>query len=625
MTRFFFLIALVVSSLARCAQADEPSVEFLVRLDRPHTQIITVEVHLSGISTDTVNLLLPTWRPGKYLILDPASEIRQYNAHNDQGQPLKIVKTSKSEWRVTTGGAESITVSYDLYANSIRDRTRHVDDTHAFLSGSSVFMLWPEARDQATTIRFDPMPPGWDIATGLKIVDAHTIVAPNYDILVDSPIEVGIHDRLQFAVDGVPHEIVLWGSSNYDAERLRRDFADIVREQTAIFGSMPYERYVFLLHVQPGLSGGTEHYNSTVMSLRPTAFDSPSSYRSLLGLASHEMFHTWNVKRFRPAGISPYNYLYENYSPSFWLVEGSTSYYDDVTLARVGLIDFDEYLSRITSSINGYEARPGKHVQSLAESSHDAWIKYNRSGPDRDNTTVSFYRKGSLASLILDAEIRRLSNNRNSFDTVMKALYEQFPYGSAGYTPEDVIQIASHAAGEDLGPLFESIITGTDLLPLESALEYFGIEMTRTPVKSAWQKEEKLDGASTRPYLGLKMSGTRVSAVLDDGPASLAGFNADDELLAINGQRVTSSNFKTLESDLEVGETVNITFFRRETLRTQSVVVGSQDNTSLKLRLTKEPTPEQIAAFESWMDLEWPNKGDDDDDESDLGEDAETP
>lgn len=600
--------------------ADDPAVEYTVHLDRAQTQVITIEMRLTGVDTDEVRVLLPVWRPGRYAILDPASDVRTLAAFDAAGERLAVRKEGKSTWIIATGGAGEVRIVYDLYANSLGDRTRHVDDTHAFLSGSAVFLLWPEHRGDEHLVRFESVPGGWAIASGLESAGDNALFAPDYDILVDSPIEIGVHDLLRFQVDGKTHEIAIWGEADYDAERMRRDFADIVREQTDIFGLMPYDRYVFIVHVRPGIGGGTEHYNSTVMQTRPTAFDTPDAYRGFLGLTAHEFFHTWNVKRFRPAGLSPYDYLEENYTPSLWLVEGTTSYYDDLTLARAGLIDIDEFLSRLRGSIQGYEAHPGRLVQSLEESSHDAWIKFSRAGPDRDNTTVNFYREGALASLVLDAEIRRLTGNRRSLDDVMKLLFERFPHGGPGYAAEDVVEIAGAVAGSDLDPLFASIVRGTGPLPLEEALAHFGVEMVREPSKTAWEKEDELDAAAQRPWLGINLAGGRVRSVVEGGPAFDAGINAEDEIIAIDGHRVSASNFDDVEKTLTIGAEAVITCFRHDRLREVTLTVAPHSNAGLKLRTNKDATSEQIEAFTAWLDQPWPE---DDDESEDSDADAE--
>ena len=323
--------AAAIALAAVTAHADAGSVSYEISLPAPQTQMVEMTLHVDEVDGATLDLALPTWRPGYYSIIDPAGSVREVRAFDDRDRPLAIEKVRKSAWRITTGGAETVRVAYRVYCNSLDDRTRHVDDTHAFLSGSSVFLYPPKRRDDPITVSITA-PAHWRVATGLEPVPGarRTFEAASYDVLVDSPFEIGVHDLLEFDVDGVPHEIAIWGDAEYDAETLERDFATIVRAQTAVFGMTPYERYVFLVHVAPGIGGGTEHLNSTIMQTRPGTFDDEDRYERFLGLVSHEMFHTWNVKQLRPAGLAPYDYDRENYTSLLWVAEGTTSYYDDL-------------------------------------------------------------------------------------------------------------------------------------------------------------------------------------------------------------------------------------------------------------------------------------------------------
>ncbi|RMH13503.1 MAG: M61 family peptidase [Planctomycetota bacterium] len=625
MTRLaLFLISawLVLQPSPRAHAGDDPGVVFTLLLNRPQTQTLRVVMEIPQLTSTEAAVSMPAWRPGRYVILDPASEVRTFAAFDAHGTALPFRKSDKATWTIQADGtAQSpvdLRIEYEIYANELNLRTRHVDATHAFLDASSVCMLYAPRRADPVHIRIEA-PQGWRVSTGLEALDDRTFFARDYDILVDSPLEVGMHDLLEFQVDGIPHEIAIWGRGNWDPERLRRDFADIVREQGAIFGSLPYVRYVFQLHVQPGIGGGTEHYNSTIMQTRPSTFDSPDSYRGFLGLVSHEFFHTWNVKRFRPAGISPYDYAHENYTRSLWMAEGTTSYYDDLTLARVGLIDLDEYMKRLGRTIDALRSRPGREVQSLEESSFDAWIKFNKSGPDRDNTTVSFYGKGALASLVIDMEIRRLTGNERSLDDVMRLMFEQFPHGSDGYTPEDVVTIASAVAGTDLDPIFETCVRRAGPLPLEDALAHVGLELYQKPIKGAWDDELGRTPEAERAYLGLKVAsgniGARVRAVLEDGPAFDAGVIADDEIVAINGSRVEGGTFEQIERSLQPGQDAELALFRRDELVHIRLKAGSKPNSTWAVRMVKEPTAAQIRAFEMWMDKPWPN----DEDDKDVG------
>ncbi len=612
----------------------EPGVRYTLILDRPQTQTLRVAMEMDGLTGPEVMVQMPTWRPGRYVILDPASEVRWFVARTSEGRELETIKTDKSTWVIRTGAADhdgedkptDVHIEYEIYANELNLRTRHVDASHAFINGATVFMLYPPRREEPVSLKID-MPEGWRVSCGLPAEDGGLLLAPDYDMLVDSPLEIGTHQRVQFQVRGVPHEIAIWGEGDWDAERLRRDFADIVGEQSSIFGDLPYEKYVFLLHVQPGIGGGTEHYNSTILQTRPTSFDSPDAYRGFLGLVSHEFFHTWNVKRFRPAGIHRYDYASENYTRSLWVAEGTTSYYDNLTLARVGLIDVTEYMKRLGSSIERLRSRPGERVQSLEDSSFDAWIKFNRPGPDRDNTTVSFYGKGALASLVLDMELRRRTGNARSLDDVMRALYKRFPLGGPGYTPEDLAGIASQIAGTDMGPVFAAHIRGTEPLPLEEALATVGLELYQKPVMDEWDDEDARPPRETRGYLGLNVvagtAGAKVRSVLEDGPAFEAGVIADDEIIAMDGRRVDAGSFAQRERDLEPGQQVELTLFRRDRLMSITLESGGKPHATWSVRLAAEPTPEQVAAFEKWMDRAWPGGSkESESDEGDLNEDA---
>lgn len=626
MTRLVLMLAVLWAlgpNFAQGQMPDAPGVEYRILLDRPQTQTFRVNMLIVDVPDPQIEVQLPTWRPGRYVILDPASEVRRFAATDGDGRPLELRKLDKSTWEIRTGASEDnhrdILIEYEIYANELNLRTRHVDASHAFIDGSCAFMLYAPRRDRPALVSVRA-PTAWKASTGLVSQDDQTFIAPNYDILVDSPFEIGTHEVLQFQVDGVAHEIAIWGEGEWDAERLRRDFADIVREQASIFGDLPYDRYVFQLHVQPGIGGGTEHYNSTIMQTRPSSFETPDGYRGFLGLVAHEFFHTWNVKRFRPAGISRYDYSSENYTRSLWVAEGTTSYYDDLTLARVGLIEVDDYIKRLGNSIEGLRSRPGERVQSLEDSSFDAWIKFNRPGPDRDNTTVSFYSKGALASLVLDTEIRSRTNGNKSLDNVMRMLYQRFPLGGPGYTPEDLIAIASAIAGADLNGVFVSYISGTDPLPLEDSLAYLGMELYEKPIEQPWDKEDGREPGPDRAYLGINVgggsAGARVSSVLEDGPSFEAGIIADDEILAINERRVDSGSFKNAERTLVPGDPVEVTLFRREQLLTISLNAGSKRNTKWTVRLDRDPSPEQIRAFERWMDMPWPSADNESDDEA---------
>lgn len=597
---------------------DTVRIEYTVSLTEPHRQLVDITMRIDGVDSPTIDIALPTWRPGRYVILDMAGSIHGVKAFGD-GRSLPLEKIDKSTWRVTTLGASSVEFQYRIYANSINDRTRYVDDTHAFLDGSAVFMYIQERRDEPVRVTIQA-PDDWRVATGLESLpnDPNTLFAPNYDVLIDSPLEIGIHELIEFDVGGVPHEIVLWGWGNWDDQPLAEDFAKIVEVQTAVFQDTPYTRYVFMIHSAPGMGGGTEHLNSTIMQTSPASFDSDDSYRGFLGLVSHEFFHTWNVKQLRPAGIHPYDYSRENYTKLLWVSEGTTSYYTNVTLVRAGLLTPKQYLKKLSSSIDSHRNRPGRHVQSLEDSSFDAWIKFNHRTPDSTNTTVSFYSKGSLVSLMLDMAIREATSNEASLDDVMRDMYIAFPLSGPGFTPADLQNAVEQQAGTSFDSFFEDYAAGTTELDLEHALATAGLDLKLKP-------NAEDDEPSERAYLGLRLqSQSGLAAVrtsFADGPAREAGLIPGDLIVALNDRKLGSGDLDKRLKDFEPGDTIKIDYFRRDELREVHITLAAKPDAKWTVSRVEEPTDFQKAVYESWLDQTWP---DDDGDETDDDDSEES-
>ena len=573
-------------------------IEYTVLLHEPQTQTFQIRVRVRGVGPGSLNMALPVWRQGKYAIINPASTIRCVTAENDAGKALAITKIDKSTWRIEPGGAPDVVVAYTVYANSLNDRTRHVDDTHAFLSGATVFMYVPERRSDEIAVFLDA-PADWRVACGLKHLagNPRTLLAPNYDVLIDSPIEIGIHEAFCFQVDGKPHDVAVWGDTPFDSDRIERDFAKLIRTEAAIFGDLPYDRYVFIMHVGPGLRGGTEHLNSTVIQMPRRAFEDEGQYKVLLSLAAHEIFHTWNVKRLRPAALRQVDLSKENYTDLLWFCEGTTSYYDELVPVRAGFVTPEAYLDSLAESIYQRRARPATHVQSVAESSFDAWIKFNTSSPDDVNAVISYYDAGAMVSLLLDLELRKRSANRASLDTLMRDMYERFPVEGPGFTILDMIEAATRLTGFRFDSFFARNIYGTQRLPVESLLDVVGLEMTAK------------DNAAY-PYIGLLLQDEEgacvVRSVLSDGPAYLAGVNAGDRVVSMNGRSFKASELLTyVERMMAPGEAVWLQVLRRNRLRRIEFNLETKLNPRWNIRKVPSPTVEQRTAYSSWLGVDF--------------------
>lgn len=632
-------VALIVM-IPACAAATPP-VEYTVALHEPSTQMVEMAITVPLVHDDSLEFVLPVWRPGRYTILDPSSGVREVCASNPTtGAALPIEKIRKNAWRVQTNGAATVRVDYRVYANSLGDRTRHVDDTHAFLSPSTVFLYVPQRRADPLVVHVEASAE-WDIATGLETSanDARSVVAPNYDVLVDSPLEIGIHKRLNFDVDGTPHEIILWGDEDidYDEAKMTKDLADIVRADRDIFGDLPYQRYVFLTHVGRGGGGGTEHLNSTIMQTSRRSFESDGGYGGFLGLVAHEFFHTWNVKQLRPAGIDPYDYERENYTPLLWVAEGTTSYYGPLTLVRIGTTQPADYLKDISRSIDSLRRKPGRLLKSPEQASFDAWIEYGRSTPDDVNSTVSFYTSGAMASLALDLTVRKRSGGNASLDDVMRTMYQRFPLSGGGYTRDDLQRTINEVSGSDFTDFFNRYIRGTEDFDFESVADVCGLEFVFVPSKHDEQTSRADDDSTSRAreeagsasddtdasnstdadsdanapiplkaYLGLNLSGTRVSSLLSDGPAYASGLMVGDELAAVDGKRLVSQgDLDQRVEALKPEDAIRLSYFRRDELRELTITLAGTPDGQWTLRRVKEPTDEQKAQYADWLGQEW--------------------
>ena len=488
-------------------------------------------------------LRLPVWIPGSYLVREFARHLSGLTATQGK-RALPITQLDKAGWQVECTGRAALVVSYLVYAFDTSVRAAFLNAQRGFFNGTSVFLQAEGREAEPQRMEIGTLPKGWQVATAMRAVSGATRVAgvthvheaADYDELVDHPVELGTFWRGQFNAQGVPHEFVVAGAlPDFDGERLLADAKRICETELRFWHAgkkPPQARYVFMLNAVDEGYGGLEHRDSTALIAarrelpqrgKPELSD---GYVVLLGLISHEYFHTWNVKRLKPREFERYDYTQENYTELLWFFEGFTSYYDDLLLLRAGLIDETRYLGLLAKTVSGVLGTPGRTVQSVAQASFDAWVKYYRSDENSPNATISYYAKGSLVALALDLSLRAAGTG--SLDEVMRLLWQRS--GGGPITETDIAQALAQVAGRSMAAQLQTWVHGTDDLPLASLLEAFGVNWTPQT-------------ATLAQRLGLRLSesaltGARVTHVLRAGAAERAGFSAGDELLALDGWRL---------------------------------------------------------------------------------------
>jgi len=568
-------------------------IRYGLAMPRPATHLFEVTVTFSGLpaSANDLTLQLPVWRPGRYLVLDFAGGVTRFAAGGAHGQVLACRKTDKSTWRIATGGAAEVRATYEVYADEFDQRTRGLDDEHAFVNGAAVFMYSPAYRSRPVELQVFP-PAGWHVTTGMDSTATDHFTAPDYDVFADCPLEIGTQRDFAFDACGVPHVLSIYGGGNWEPDTLIRDIRKIIETNREFWGSLPYRRYVFLLHCTPDGGGGTEHVNSTIMGTSPFVFRNPESYRGFLGLVSHEYFHTWNVKQIRPAALAHPDYQKENYTGELWLAEGGTSYFDGLILLKAGLSTRERYLDGVARTVYEDRLRPGNAVQSVAQSGFDAWIKYWKGDRESFNEESDYYQKGAAVSLALDLEIRHATANARSFGDAMRDLYARFPRSGPGYTNADVRAAVARAGGDALGAVFDSLVSGTAPIAWERILGYAGLELVpATSPPPVWTGLEAVDAGRS----------ARITRVIAGSPAFNAGLDAGDDIVALDGFRTSAAGLLQRVKDFRPGETVRLTVFRDDRLREFTVRLEKPPLTLDSVKPREAITPDEKRILDSWL------------------------
>lgn len=589
-------IAAIPAPAAGTAQARPaaPALSITVSMERPSTHYFHVVFRAEGLRGETQEFKLPAWTPGYYQIMDYARNVKDFRAEDGAGRPLAWEKTAKNAWLVRSGRAAAIVVSYDVYAFNRFVAASYLADDGGFITPAGVFMHAAGRLRDPVTVNVLPAP-GWpEVSTGLEPVPGRprTFTAPDFDTLYDCPIMIGRQEILTFEAAGRPHTVAAYDLGSFDRAKFTGDLARIVEAAAALMGDLPYRHYTFLI-IGPG-GGGLEHLNSAAVMLNPASLNDARGYARWLTFIAHEYFHLFNVKSIRPIALGPFDYDRENYTNLLWFSEGVTVYYEHILLNRAGLMPRDEVLDRLGSTIAVYENAAGRRHESACLSSFDTWTGYFSRGEHAANTTISYYDIGCGLGLLLDLGIREASKGRSSLDDVMRTLYGTYYKGKKrGFTDLELRQACERAAGAPLGEIFDIYAATTEKWDYARYLAGAGLTIDLEPRPSA------------RPWFGAMTEdqdgGAFVSAVEADSPASLAGLSAQDEILAVNGARVTPRSFQVVLGGFKPGDKVRVLYARRGRTSEAEVELGRKAEPSWRITPLADPTAAQKALLDAWL------------------------
>ena len=591
-------LLILMTTVATSAFA-APRIHFEVSFSEPQAHYAEIKMEISDLRQDYIDVKMPVWTPGSYLVREYAKHVESVEACDADGAYLAVQKIDKNTWRINADKADRVTLSYRIYGFEVSVRTNFIDDTHAFLSPAATFMYVDGLVDHPATVTIIP-PGAWaKISTGLEPVSGkpNTFHATDFDILFDSPIEVGNQDVFTFEAAGVHHEIAMVGGGNYDKERLKVDCATIVEEATRIFGVNPNKRYVFIVHNYQSGGGGLEHLNSTVLGASRNGYQNERSYVGFLGLVAHEYFHLWHVKRLRPIALGPFNYDAENYTTALWIMEGFTAYFDNLLLRRCDFLSESNYLQALASDVNTVENRAGNQIQSVALASFDAWIKYYRPDENSANTSISYYNKGALLAMLLDLRILAATQGQKRLDDVLRIAYDEFYVKKKrGFEEHELQALIEQVAGVSVADIFKAAHT-VEPLDYNSHLNAVGYELVNH------------NAGRELPDLGITTSTTEgrimVTGVNRGTGAWDGGINVRDEIIAINGERLDANGkeFNRVMQTAAIGDELRVLIARDGKIRELNIRLEKDTKGMFGIVPLQNATPEQEKLGKIWLSL----------------------
>ncbi|MBX3461505.1 MAG: M61 family metallopeptidase [Planctomycetes bacterium] len=561
-------------------------VHYTVSMPDPASHTFHVKARVEGAAGRAV-LAFPAWTPGSYKLREFAKNVSAFTV---KGGSFEMLDKQRFE---VFADKDAFTASYTLYADELSVRTPHLDDSHGFFLGTNIFPFIEGPHglpaDCEYTVNIKPWRK-WQVATSLPPVkgQANTWRASSYDILGDTPFEIGTHSVHSFKVDGIRHDVAIYGYGNFDIKRILEDTRKVVKTQADAMGGLPYDYYLFIHHITPDSGGGLEHLNSCVCGWKSFKFKKEEDYQAFIRLVSHEFFHVWNVKRIRPEVLGPFDYSKEQYTKALWVMEGLTQYYERLWCTRAGITPVETLLQSYAETIEREDARPGRKVMSLENASWLAWTKLYLADENYLNTGISYYSRGAQVGLLLDAKIRKATAGKRSLDDVMRLAMQRHGWPKPGFAERGFEAMCEEVAGTRFTQFWRDHVRGTKELDYSEFLEVYGLEFAR-------------DKSGVTTDLGIKLDGQKVTAVHAEGPGRKAGLQPRDEIIAFDGHKVSGKSLEDHIHGLRPGESVQLSLFRRERLVNATLTAQSQPAGKLLLRPTKKQTAQQRKNFESWV------------------------
>jgi predicted metalloprotease with PDZ domain len=578
-------VIVFVGAQAAIAQKGAIQVEYTVAVADPSKQEFHITTDIRNIDQPQLDLSLPVWTPGWYTVENYAKNIMRFKVTDPSGKWLPLRMSRKQTWNIDTRNLKQIRVEYDYRATVLALNQAKIANDFAFFTGIEMFLEPMGHRNRPSTVKFQ-LPAGWKIATALKETpDPMVFAASDYDSLVDAPVEMGKFDVTRFEVEGKPHYLIANPAGALSKEKTDK-FVDMLSKvasaHSKLFGGLPYDKYSYFYFFSPpesNASGALEHLNSFVSFAPPGNFATPEG---LIGTASHEFFHLWNVKRIRPAEMWPYDYSRENETPLLWVSEGFTNYYGVVGVYRAWLMTSETFLQRAADAAGGIESSEARNYISPANSSVSTWVGYDTPVA----FGISYYTQGQNLGALLDLSIRNDTGGTSSLDDVMRALYNEHYKRGHGFTTEDMIGIINRITKHDYHDFYRRYVFGTDVPDYDTIFGYAGYKLLKTP-------ERVVD-------LGLggrfRDGGLFVSSVEPNSGAAKGGLKIGDIINKIDGRSVIGFPIGTLTD-----KTVKITVSRGGAETELEVKFGSRESTNFRLTEIPNATPQQLKIREGWL------------------------